>query len=148
IYTIGAMHPALTENDPEGSTAQTNFSVAVLTSSRQAVFGDGGAREPVRVDFFLPELLLLSRPLTTSVEAAFALDNRGETHVSGIRIEIVSWREGSASGVGLPEQLESFEALTATDLPGRVSAPVNVSYRANASSWKRKAIGILFVSGK
>ena len=47
IYTIGAMHPALTENDPEGSTAQTNFSVAVLTSSRQAVFGDGGAREPV-----------------------------------------------------------------------------------------------------
>ena len=45
--------------------------------------------DQVRVDFFLPELLLLSRPLTTSVEAAFALDNRGETHVSGIRIEIV-----------------------------------------------------------
>ena len=47
IYTIGAMHPTLTENDPEGSAAQANFSVAVLTSSRQAVFGAGGAREPV-----------------------------------------------------------------------------------------------------
>ena len=45
--------------------------------------------DQVRVDFFLPELLLLSRPLTTSVEAAFALDNRGETDVSGIRLEIV-----------------------------------------------------------
>ncbi|CAE7752416.1 megf10 [Symbiodinium sp. CCMP2592] len=133
IYTIGAMHPSLTENDPEGTAAQTNFSVAVLTSSRQAVFGAGGAREPVRVDFFLPELLLLSRPLASSVEAAFALDNRGETRVSGIRIEIVSWRDSSASGAGLPEQLESFEALTTTDLPGRTSAPVNVSYRANAS---------------
>ena len=136
IYTIGAMHPALAEADVPGSVAQANFSVAVLTTSEGGVFPEGGGvggGEPVRVNFFLPELLLSGAGATTSLEPALVLDNRGDTPFSGMRVETVSWQQAAAAGMGLPAQLASLEVFTEMEIPGRVSVPVNVTYRAVAS---------------